>query len=301
MHNAVLYGTAVMSWGLTAFAIKLQLAIVEPEMGVAYRFGLGAVLLLLWCLWRRRSLRFSLRQHLFIALQGVLLFSFTDIAVYNAIARVTSGLVPLVFSLLPIATILIGAPLIGLRVRPRVVVAAVVGLTGIAMVFSPELDGFDLSSAGLVGLGLALAGVLSQALGNITAARNFGAGLPVLETTAIGMVYGAGCSFGISLALGGTPTWDFSVTFIGGFLWVAVLGTAVAFMCYLILLDRIGPDRVAYIVLLVPVVSLTISSVFEDYEWTAVSLVGAAVVLAGSVVALGKTGRAEPVGATRKP
>ena len=100
MHNAVLYGAAVMSWGLAPFAIKLQLVVVEAEMAVAYRYGLGAVLLLLWCLWRRRSLSFGLRQHLFIALQGVLMFSFTDIAVYNAIARVTSGLVALVFSLL---------------------------------------------------------------------------------------------------------------------------------------------------------------------------------------------------------
>lgn len=301
MHNAALYGTAVMSWGLTPIGIKLQLVIVEPEMAVAYRFGLGALLLLLWCLWRRRSLRFDLRQHRYIALQGVLMFSFTDIAVYNAIARVTSGLVALVFSLLPIAIMLLGAALIGLRVRPRVAAAAAVGLAGIGMVFSPELEGFDLSSDGLVGLGLALAGVLSLALGNITAARNFGAGLPVLETTALGMAYGSICSLVISLALGGAPSWSFLATFLGGYLWVAVFGTAVAFMCYLVLLDRIGPDRVAYTVVMVPVVALTVSSVFEDYEWTAVSLVGAAIVLVGSILALGKTGRAEPVAPPRTP
>ena len=298
MHNAVLHGAAVMSWGLAPFAIKLQLVVVEAEMAVAYRYGPGAVLLLLWCLWRRRSLSFGLRQHLFIALQGVLMFSFTDIAAYNAIARVTSGLVALVFSLLPIAIILLGAPLIGLRVRRRVAAAAVVGLAGIGMVFSSELEGFDLSNAGLVGLGLALAGVLSLALGNITAARNFGAGLPVLETTALSMAYGAVCSLVISLALGGTPSWAFSATFLGAYLWVAVFGTAVAFMCYLVLLDRIGPDRVAYIVVIVPIVALAISSVFEGYEWTAISLVGAAVVLVGSILALGKTGRTDPVART---
>jgi drug/metabolite transporter (DMT)-like permease len=142
--------------------------------------------------------------------------------------------------------------------------------------------------------------MLSQALGNIVATRNFRAGLPILETAALGMVYGAAASLVISLALGGVPAWSFSPGFLAGYLWVAVVGTAVAFMCYLVLLGRIGPERVAYIVVVVPVVALIVSTIFEGYEWTVLSSAGAAVVLFGSVLAL-TTPRTAPAAAGSAP
>ena len=219
-----------------------------------------------------------------------MLFGLVDIGTYNAVARLTSGLMPLVFSLVPVATVFLGAVLIGLRIRPRVVLAGCLGLIGVATVFSPQLRDFEASGTELAGLGYALAGTLALALGGLAAARNQRAGLPIVETAALGMAYGAAFTFAISLALGGRVAWDPSLGFLVGFLWVTVVATVLAHLSYLILIARIGPDRVAYVVVLVPIIALAVSTAFEGYTWTVVSLLGVAVVLLGSVLALGGIG-----------
>jgi drug/metabolite transporter (DMT)-like permease len=75
MHTTSLYLVTILIWGSTWFAIKFQLGMVEPEISLIYRFALAAVILLLFCLLSKRNLRFSASQHLFMALQGLFLFS----------------------------------------------------------------------------------------------------------------------------------------------------------------------------------------------------------------------------------
>ncbi len=70
-HSASLYLAAVLIWGSTWYAIKFQLGVVAPEVSLVYRFGLAALILLLFCVLTRRNLRYSATQHGFIALQGL--------------------------------------------------------------------------------------------------------------------------------------------------------------------------------------------------------------------------------------
>jgi drug/metabolite transporter (DMT)-like permease len=74
-HSASLYLASVLIWGSTWYAIKFQLGVVAPEVSLLYRFALAALILLAFCALTRRSLRYSLSQHGFIAMQGLFLFS----------------------------------------------------------------------------------------------------------------------------------------------------------------------------------------------------------------------------------
>jgi len=85
-------------WGSTWLAIKYQLGVVAPELSVAYRFGLAAIVLFAWCAATRRSLRFSARAHRYLAALGVMLFGLNYIGIYWAERFVTSGLVAVLFS-----------------------------------------------------------------------------------------------------------------------------------------------------------------------------------------------------------
>jgi drug/metabolite transporter (DMT)-like permease len=75
MSNGILYLIPVLIWGSTWLAIKFQLGAVAPELSVAYRFALAASILLIYSSARRLQLKFNLRQHAFMALQGLFLFS----------------------------------------------------------------------------------------------------------------------------------------------------------------------------------------------------------------------------------
>jgi drug/metabolite transporter (DMT)-like permease len=148
MSNPILYAITVLVWGSTWLAIKYQLGVVPPELSVAYRFLLASLLLFAYCFWRRLPLRFSARQHAFIALQGLLLFSVNYIVVYFAELYVSSGMVAVIFSTIIILNVFFGALFLRTPVRLPILLGALVGILGLAVIFWPELAGFDLQRGG---------------------------------------------------------------------------------------------------------------------------------------------------------
>jgi drug/metabolite transporter (DMT)-like permease len=289
-NSKLLYAITVLIWGSTWLVIKFQLGIVAPEVSIVYRFVLAAVLLMAFVASRRLPLRFDLKAHFFIALQGMLLFSVNYYLVYLASAYLPSGLTAIVFSIVVILNSLFGALFLGNPIRPRVVVGAVAGVSGLALVFWPELSTLNLSNTNTLGLMLSLLGAVSASLGNIVSARNQRSGLPVIQTNALGMTYGSLITL-VIVAFNGTPiNFDWSVGYVGSLLYLAVLGSVVAFGSYLTLLGRIGPDRAAYVMVLFPIVALGLSTVVEGFEWTLLAVAGVLFVLAGNVIVLTKVG-----------
>jgi len=288
MKNLLLYATTVLIWGSTWLVITFQLGAVDPILSVAYRFTLASLLLLAFAMLRKINLRFTVRQHVFFGVQGVLLFSLNYLLVYLAELRLTSGLVAVIFSTLVFMNILIGALFLGTPVRLNVVVGAIIGLVGISLVFLPELSAFSLQDRGFVGMLLSLGGTLFASMGNIVAARNLREGLPVVQTNAFGMGYGAILMFAIAL-LAGTPfRFETTPAYIASLVYLSLFGSILAFGAYLTLLGRIGADRAAYASLLFPLVALGISTLFEGYRWSLPALVGVLLVLAGNFLVLSR-------------
>src|SRR5262245_11103573 len=164
MSNSLLYIATVAIWGSSWLAITYQLGTVAPEASIVYRFLLAAVILMAWCIMRGLRLRFPLRDHLFMALQGILLFSINYVIFYFATMYLTSGLVAVAFSTIVIMNIVFGALLLGLPIRPRVALAALFGLGGLVLVFWLEIAEFDLGDGWFAGLGLSVFAFASGAL-----------------------------------------------------------------------------------------------------------------------------------------
>ena len=98
MTNAILFLVVTLVWGSTWVMYKFQLGVVPPEVSLVYRFVLVAGLLFIWALLRGQRIRFSLREHLLMALQGGLLFSINFLFVYNSAFYLSTGLIAVVFS-----------------------------------------------------------------------------------------------------------------------------------------------------------------------------------------------------------
>jgi drug/metabolite transporter (DMT)-like permease len=286
MENLFLYAITVLIWGSTWLVITFQLGEVDPILSVAYRFTLASVVLLAYAGLRKANLRYSAREHLYFGLQGVLLFSLNYLLVYLAEQRLTSGLVAVIFSMLVFMNILMGALFLGTPVRRNVVIGALIGLTGISLVFLPELKGFSLQDSGFVGLLLSVGGTLFASLGNIVSARNQREGLPVIQTNAFGMGYGAVLMFIFALVRGVPFTFEATPGYILSLIYLAVFGSVIAFGAYLTLLGRIGADRAGYSSLLFPMVALGLSTLFEGYQWSAAALVGVLLVVGGNFLVL---------------
>jgi drug/metabolite transporter (DMT)-like permease len=294
MQNALYYLIPVLIWGSTWLAIKYQLGIVPPELSIAYRFSLAAILLFVYAAVRRLPLKFTRRQHALMALEGFLLFSFNYILVYLAEGYLTSGLVSILFSTIIITNVIFGALFLGSPVRVRVVVGALVGILGIAVIFYPELSSFDLSGGGGLGVVLAFVSVVSASLGNILSAHNQRNDLPVIQTNAFGMAYGAAFMFILAFINGAPLTFDPSLSYVSALLFLALFGSVFAFGAYLTLLGRIGADRAAYVTVLYPIISLSLSTMFEGLTWDMSQVAGVVFVILGNAIVLTKVRRDRP-------
>jgi drug/metabolite transporter (DMT)-like permease len=286
LKNLILYSVVTFIWGSTWFAITFQLGGVDPLVSVCYRFITAAVLMLLFCRLGRLNLRYSLREHLHILLQGFSLFGVNYWLVYLAECHLTSGLVAVLFSALVFMNILNAAVFLGSPIRVRTIGGAIVGVIGIVFVFKEELLSFSLSSSNSIALIFALAAAYLSSLGNIISAHNQRSNLPVLQTTAFGMMYGAVLMLVITLFLGKPLHFEISVGYIASLLYLSVFGSIIAFSCYLTLVGRIGPGKAGYVALVTPIVALLLSTLFEAYQWNIETLVGVLLILYGNLTIL---------------
>lgn len=295
MKNVLFYLVTVLIWGSTWLGIKLQLGVVDPMVSVTYRFALASALLLSWCVIRKMNLRFSGREHGFMLLQGVLLFGFNYLFLYKAELYVTSGLAAVLFSTILVMNIVNGALFLGTPIDGKVVFGGTLGLIGIVLVFLPEISSFSLDNHGVRGVAMCLLATLFASWGNITSARNQKNRLPIIQSNAYGMGYGALVMGAIAFISGKTFCLEISGSYLGSLAYLAIFGSIIAFGCYLSLVGNIGADRAAYSTLLFPLVALGISTVWEGYVWSAASLSGVAFIISGNFFIIARNRFRRPV------
>lgn len=288
LKNLSLFIAAALIWGSTWLAIKFQLGVVDPLVSIFYRFLLAAIIIFIYLWISRNNLKYNLKQHLFMALLGFLLFGINYWLVYLAEIHITSGLVAIIFSTIVFLNIFFGALFLKSKIRPVVLVGALIGFTGISLVFKAEIADFNLSSQSSIALIIALIGSISASLGNITSAYNQMKKIPVIQSNAFGMLYGSFFMLIFALLLDKPFNFDPSVSYILSLLYLAIFGSVIAFTCYLTLLGKIGADRAGYITLIIPIIAIILSSIFETLKLDFFMLIGIIFISFGNILVLRK-------------
>lgn len=289
MKNIALYIITVIVWGSTWIGIKYQLGSVDPMVSVMYRSGLASILLLIYCYIKKVNLKFSLKEHLFMALLGVFLFSIHYWLVYIAEIHLTSGIVAVIYSSVVFMNIMNGYLFLGTAIERKTIIGAIIGFIGVFMIFMPEIQSVDFSNKAFFSVLLTFISVLIYSFGNITSARNTKNNIPILQANAFGMGYGTLLLLLLTLFLGKEISFDISVSYIGSLFYLSVFGSVIAYGTYLTLIGIIGADKAAYSIMLVPVVALIISSFFEDYSWSFFAVIGIVFVVGGNLLVLNKS------------
>jgi drug/metabolite transporter (DMT)-like permease len=284
LPTSLLYGLTVLIWGSSWYAIRLQTGVVSVDLAIGYRFVLAAVILAGYCLLTGRRLRYGLRDHLFMAAQGFTLFSLNYMLFYRASFDMPSGLMSVCFSTILLMNIANGHLFFKTKVEPRVFLGALLGLAGLTLVFWPEVAGFGANA--VTGLLLSLVATYSASLGNMISVRHKQREIPVIESNAIGMAYGAISSLAVAALLGRPLVYDFRPQFTLALLFLSIFASIIGFGSFLTLIQRIGADRAAYATVLFPIVALAISTWLESYAWTPLAAAGVALVLLGNILVL---------------
>ena len=288
-----LYTITALIWGSTWYAIQFQLTTVSPLWSITYRFALASLLLISFCLITKQNLKFSAKNHLGMATQGLLLFCLNYIFFYYGSGYLISGIVAVLFANIQMMNIIHSRIIFKAPLKLSVILSAMIGIAGLCMVFISEMSKIYPHHASnktqqLIGLAFCLVATVFASWGNMASAYNQKNHLPVLQTNAIGMFYGALFTVIIALFLGQKPTMSWTLPYLGSLIYLSVLGSIIAFGSYLKLLGQIGPGRAAYIFVITPIIALIISSLLEGFAWHFVTIVGVILVITGNILALYK-------------
>lgn len=286
---AVLIPFAIVTliWGSTWIVIRDQLSVVPPSWSVTYRFTVAGVTMLAWALLRGEKLAMDARGVRFAVLLGLAQFVLNFNFVYRAEQHITSGVVAVVYALLLVPNAVLARIFLGQKMGRQLVVGSAIAMAGVALLFVHEAR---LSPVGpqeaVLGIGIAFAGVLCASIANVMQATQTAKGYPMAVMLGWAMLIGAAIDAAFAFATVGAPMFDLRPSYAGGILYLGVLGSAVTFSIYFQLIRTIGPAKAAYTSVLIPVIAMLFSTLFEGYRWSGLAAGGAVLVVAGLVVAL---------------
>ncbi|HAT1575081.1 TPA: DMT family transporter [Raoultella ornithinolytica] len=282
--NAILYGLVVVIWGTTWIAIFLQQGPVSAPVSIFWRFAVASVTMLAILLATRRLRPLALRDHLFCVLQGCCVFCFNFWCFYTAAAHINTGLESVIFSMAVLFNAINGFIFFRQQPPTRFWLAAALGLVGIITLFWDDLLSNGLNASLLWGMGLSALGTYGFSLGNMLSMRHQRRGLETLTTNSWAMLYGTLVMGAIALVRGDDFTPQWTLSYMGALLYLALFGSVIAFGAYFTLVGRIGAGKAAYSTLLFPLVALTISTFYEGYVWHSNAVIGLALILVGNLV-----------------
>lgn len=284
MHNVFLYMATVLIWGSTWFVIKFQLDGAAFEVSVGIRFGLAGLALFAWAVIQRKSISIPLRHYGWVIAQGMMLYSINYVLVYIGSITLTSGLIAVMFTLIIPFNLIHERLFFKKPFEGRVALAAIIGIAGIALIFLPEIRATDFDQAtGRAMLTVLLASWLAS-LGNMLAIRNMRYRYSVVALNAHSMVWAGLITLCYAALIGESLAIHWTTDYAWSLFYLSVFGSAVAFGCYLSLIDRIGSSRAAYSAILYPVVALIISAMFESYRAEPIAVIGLALALIGNIL-----------------
>jgi len=286
VQHLLLFSVSVLIWGSTWLAINSQLGVVAPEVSVFYRQALASLLLFAWAMLQGLNLRFSLRSHGWFFMLGFTLFGFNYVLAYNAQNYIPSAMNAVLFATMVWINVILARVFFRTPFEWHVMLGAALGMTGVAVLFWPDLTNTSLDSKTLLGAGISLAGASVASIGNMVSHQSQKERLPVLQSNAWGMLYGAMVTGIWALVSGKTFNFEPTLEYVGSLLYLAVFGSVVAFGCYLRLLGLIGPGKAGYIAVVIPIVAVLISMVFEGLQLNLYIIAGIALVLGGNLMIL---------------
>jgi drug/metabolite transporter (DMT)-like permease len=275
-----------LAWGTTWFVITLQFGVVDPVVSVTYRFALAALLLLAWCALRGERIMLTRAQHFAALGVGVSTFTINYTLVYWAEERVTSAVVAVLFASMAFVNLIGFRIAFGQRSPLLAWGAASLGIAGVALMSWEELAAANFGAEAVTGILMTLIGVAAAVVGNVYARRGELAGAGIAASTGWAMGYGAAALAVFALITGKTwafePTWEYSLSL----LYLAVIGSVIAFLLYYGLARRRGYSTASYISAMAPLVAMLVSAVFENKVWGLLALGGIALVVMGQLLLL---------------
>ena len=272
----ILFAAMALLWGMPYLFIKQAVDSYSPASVVAGRTLLGALVLLPFAL-RQKALRPAISKIGWVLAFGAIEMAGPFLLLSHAEQTLPSGLTGLLVATVPLFAALIAFSGGDRTVlKPARMIGLFVGFVGVAIiVIGPGLAAGG--TAGLVAIGEVLLVAIGYAIAPFIVARKLG-DVPALGTitislAAVGLFY-LPIAF---LTQHQVPTAQSTAALIA----LAVLCTAVAFIVFFALIERVGPTRAPLFTYVNPVVAILLGVIVLGEQITLGLIAGFPLVILG--------------------
>ncbi len=274
-------------WGSTWIVIRDQLGPVPAPWSVTYRYVIACAAMFAFAAAARVPLRIGREGHWLAVAFGIPQFVLNFNFVYAAEQYITSGIVAVVFALLLVPNSAFAWLFLKHRVTSRFLIGSGIAMAGVVLLFVNEVRQSTASTTAVaVGIGLTFLGVLSASAANIMQGTERLRARPVSAMLAWGMFYGTIVNAVFALVAYGPPVVEYRLGYWVGLVYLGLFASALAFTLYFRIIRAVGPGRAAYSSLLVPIIAMALSTIFEDYHWSRLAAAGGLLALAGLFIAV---------------
>jgi drug/metabolite transporter (DMT)-like permease len=267
----------VLLGGGNGVAVRFSNQELAPFWGATLRFGIAAITLAaIVALWRVPLPRGS-------ALTGSLLYGALGFGgafgfIYWGLVRTPAGLAQVILALVPLLTFLLAVAQGLERFRRQSLAGALIALVGIAIVFGERVG----SGAPLVSMVAVLAAAVCMAESNVVVKR-FPKCHPIANN-AIAMSAGAAILLVASLVSGEARVLPTEARTWTAIAYVSLVGSVAVFSLFLFVIQRWTASATSYVMLLMPLVTVSLGAALAGESITPAFLAGGAFVLAGVYV-----------------
>ncbi|MBW0117135.1 DMT family transporter [Pseudonocardia abyssalis] len=271
---------APVAWGSTYYVTSEFLPAGHPLYGAAIRALPAGLLLLLVCrsrprgVWWRRSV-----------VLGVLNTSAFFALVYLAAQLLPTSIASVIMASSSVVMMLIAWAVLAERPAAAAAVGAALGITGVVTML---LTGVEAVSPG--GVTASVGAMLMSSVGFVLA-RRWSGEVPVLDSTAWQLVAGGVVVLPVAVLVEGAPP-VLDGPALAGFAYVGVVATALAFTAWFTGLRHLRAGTVGLVGLLNPVTGVLLGTALAAEALTGRQVAGIALVLAGILLALPRSGKA---------
>lgn len=267
-------------WGTTWLAIKIGLQDFPPVLSAGARFLVAALFLLLILKLKRVATPADWSEYKYPAIFGI----FNGInygLIYLGEQHISSSMTAILNTALPFFSTLLAYFILKEEINLQKIAALILGFTGVAIVFGSDLG--NISPQVLMGQAAIVLAAFLYSMGSVLLKRNQGSPDPLWSVT-IQMAVSAGVLLVVGIPLEWGATVRITLPGVLSFLYLAVFGSAVAFLLYNSLLKIWQISRVSYISLITPLIASLVGGLWFNEPFNSRLIFGFALVLAGMVL-----------------
>ena len=282
----VAFALVYVFWGSTYLGIGIAVEHIPPALMCATRFLTAGVLMLAYCAFTGRRVRYSPLELAHMAAVGILLLMGGNLTLSYAERIVPTGLAALLIAVTPLWFLVLDTWLLGdHHISRRGTIGLMVGIVGVVVLIWPDL--LHPSSLGRRELWWSLAlqvGSFTWALGSVLSKKWKNPSADPFASTAWQVTFAGVANLTFALLVERTSGVAWTLRGVGAILYLVVCGSWIGYTAYIWLLQHVPTSKVSTYAYVNPVVAVFLGWLVLHERIDRFILMGSAIIVASVVL-----------------